>query len=64
MDCDFAVSLLRKHMFFILMLVTYFDDVKKIGKDNLAVPFSERLFVYFGFIFLPILLGLIEVLVR
>ena len=51
-------------MFFILMLVTYFDDVKKIGKDNLAVPFSERLFVYFGFIFLPILLGLIEVLVR
>lgn len=36
------------------VLRTYIKDVKEIGKDDLAVPLSERLFIYFGMFGIPI----------
>lgn len=38
-------------LFFILK--TYFNDVKEIGKDKLAVPLSERLAYYLALIGIP-----------
>lgn len=43
-------------MILLLVIITYIRDCKEIGKDDLAVSLSERLFTYFVFIFLPILL--------
>jgi hypothetical protein len=43
-------------MILLLVIITYIRDCKEIGKDDLAVPLSERLFAYFVYIFLPILL--------
>ena len=34
-------------------------DCKEIGKENLAVPLSERLSVYFAFVVFPIIIGII-----
>ena len=38
-------------LFFVLR--TYFQDVKEIGKERLAVPLGERLLCYFGMVGLP-----------
>jgi hypothetical protein len=43
-------------MILLLVIITYIRDCKEIGKDNLAVPLSERMFTYFVYIFLPVLL--------
>jgi hypothetical protein len=39
-------------LFFVIR--TYVKDVKEIGKDDLAVPLSERLLFYFGMFGIPI----------
>lgn len=41
-------------MILYIVLKTYFKDVKEIGKENLAVPLSERLLVYFSLYVFPI----------
>lgn len=40
-------------MIFFFVLKTYFKDVKKIGKENLAVSLCERLWCYFAMIGIP-----------
>ena len=46
-------------MIFLMTIITYIRDCKEIGKENLAVPLSERLFTYFGYIFLPIVIAIL-----
>lgn len=46
-------------MILLLVIITYIRDCKEIGKENLAVPLRERLSVYFAFIILPIIIGII-----
>lgn len=41
-------------MMLFIVLRTYFKDVKELGKENLAVPLSERLCVYFAMIGIPV----------
>lgn len=43
----------------ILILICYYKDVKKYGKDKLAVALGQRLFSYFICVPLPIILGII-----
>ena len=46
-------------MIFIIMVVLYYKDVKRYGKDNLAVSFKERLYMYILFVLFPALTGFI-----
>lgn len=46
-------------MIFILVILNYINDCKKIGKENLAVSLSGRLISYFLCVPLPITVGLI-----
>ena len=39
-------------LFFVLKF--YFRDVKELGKDNLGVPLSERLFLYCIMVGIPV----------
>lgn len=44
---------------FIIVLICYYKDAKKYGKDKLAVTLTQRLFSYFICVPLPIILGMI-----
>lgn len=44
----------------ILVFICYFYDVKKYGKENLAIGLFERLINYFICIPLPIIFGLLS----
>ena len=46
-------------MIFILVILNYINDCKKIGKEKLAVSLSRRLIAYFLCVPLPIIVGLI-----
>lgn len=41
------------------ILLDYWKDCKRIGKENLAVSLKERLVSYFLWIVVPVVLGLI-----
>ena len=43
----------------IFVLIVYYKDVKKYGKDKLAVKLGQRLFSYFICVPLPIILAII-----
>ena len=47
-------------MILALMIWVYIQDCKQIGKNNLAVPFSERLNWYFILIVLPVLYCIVQ----
>lgn len=49
-------------MLLIFIICVYIKDCKEIGKENLAVPLSERLLTYFVFIILRIIVALIKCL--
>lgn len=40
-------------MILFFVLITYFKDVKKLGRENLAVSLNERLACYFAIIGIP-----------
>ena len=46
-------------MIFIIMVVLYYKDVKRVGKDNIQVSFTARLLMYILFILFPALMGFI-----
>ena len=46
-------------MIFIMMVIIYYKDVKRYGKDNLCVSFRERLYMYIVFVLFPALTGFI-----
>lgn len=41
-------------MLLLIIILIWRKDCKEIGKENLAVPLSERLAVYFVMVVLPI----------
>lgn len=43
-----------------LLYVNYWKDCKAIGKNNLAVPFSERLIVYIMLFVAPTLIPIFK----
>lgn len=46
-------------MIFIIMVVLYYKDVKRVGKDNVLLSFRARLIMYILFVILPALMGFI-----
>lgn len=46
------------------ILLEYWLDCKRIGKENLAVSLRERLMTYFLFIVLPAIAGLVKASVK
>lgn len=51
-------------MLLIFCILNYLRDCKEIGKENLAVPLSERLFAYFLCFILPIILVLLKEMIK
>lgn len=49
-------------MFLIIILIIYFKDCRKYGKENLAVPLSERLKCYLILFGLPALIAIVKYL--
>ena len=47
-------------MILVYVLYVYYKDCKEIGKDDLAVPLSERLEAYLLLVIVPILLGILK----
>lgn len=47
-------------MILIIVIIAYIKDSREIGKENLAVPLSERLTWYLILIGLPILIAIIK----
>lgn len=47
-------------MILIIVIIAYIRDCREIGKENLAVPLSERLIWYLIFIALPILIAIVK----
>lgn len=41
------------------VLISYWKDCKKYGKENLAVPLKDRFKAYFLWVVLPALIGLL-----
>ena len=46
-------------MIFIIMVVLYYKDVKRVGKDNIRLSFTARLLMYILFVLFPALTGFI-----
>ena len=46
-------------MIFIIMVVLYYRDIKRVGKDNIWLSFRARLLMYILFVILPALMGFI-----
>ena len=51
-------------MFLCLLLWEYRKDCKEIGKENLAVPLSERLLFYFIYFVFPVSMVLLTKLLK
>lgn len=51
-------------MLLILILIVYFNDCKKFGKENLAVSLSERLGYYCIFVIVPMVLTILACIFR
>lgn len=49
-------------MILITILIIYFKDCREIGKENLAVPLSERLILYLMLYGIPVLYAVLKYL--
>ena len=46
-------------MIFIIMVVLYYKDVKRVGKDQIWLSFRARVLMYILFVIIPALMGFI-----
>lgn len=46
-------------MFLIIIIIVYIKDCREIGKENLAVPLSDRIRAYIMIFVIPVLLALL-----
>lgn len=47
-------------MILLIILIIYFKDCRERGKENLAVPLSERLACYVLIFVLPVLIAILK----
>lgn len=47
-------------MILIIILIIYFKDRREYGKENLAVPLSERLICYLILFVIPTLIAILK----